>query len=129
MKENRSSNYREKYISHHPPRDGGYMCVYCGRWVTVTQMEVDHVFPVARTQNRLLKRMLLKGSVNDLSNLTSACKRCNRKKGHKMGLWYLRGRYWHVFLHIYMIGLLLFRLSMFFALWDVFAWVLPTISQ
>lgn len=120
MKDRRSTNYREKYIAHYPPRCGKYMCVYCGRWVSESKMEVDHVFPIAKTDALWLKRILLRGNPNDLSNLVAACRRCNRRKGKKLGLWYIRGKFWHLTLHIYMLTLLYFRLSIFFALWEIY---------
>ena len=47
-----------------------YVCRYCG--ATKQQMECDHVIPISR------------GGNNSLSNLTTACPTCNRKKGNKI---------------------------------------------
>lgn len=48
----------------------GYACCYCG--ATASPLECDHITPVSR------------GGTNDLENLTTACKPCNRSKGAKM---------------------------------------------
>ncbi len=47
----------------------GYKCAYCG--ITGGKLEVDHVVPIS------------KGGSNDLSNLTTACQKCNRQKKDK----------------------------------------------
>lgn len=49
-----------------------FRCVYCGRKRTPPRLEVDHKVPVFR------------GGTDDPSNLATACKSCNRKKGHDM---------------------------------------------
>lgn len=47
----------------------GRRCTYCG--VADAAMECDHVYPLAL------------GGSNDLENLTTACRACNRSKGSK----------------------------------------------
>lgn len=47
-----------------------FRCQYCGKKRTVSCLEVDHRIPVFR------------GGTDDPSNLATACKSCNRKKGH-----------------------------------------------
>lgn len=46
-----------------------YTCQYCG--VTNARLECDHIIPVSR------------GGSNELSNLTTACKKCNQSKHNK----------------------------------------------
>jgi hypothetical protein len=46
-----------------------YVCQYCGR--TGGQLEVDHINPVSN------------GGTNQLDNLATACRRCNRQKRNK----------------------------------------------
>jgi hypothetical protein len=43
-----------------------YTCKYCGQ--IGGRLEVDHVIPIS------------KGGTNDLSNLTTSCRKCNRQK-------------------------------------------------
>ena len=45
-----------------------YTCQYCGRKAPEVELEVDHRIPVA------------KGGSNNLSNLVTACRDCNRGK-------------------------------------------------
>ena len=47
----------------------GYTCQYCGDAPGRSQLTVDHVLPRSR------------GGSHDWSNLATACKRCNQKKG------------------------------------------------
>ena len=58
-------------------------------------MEVDHLIPVARAKKGGFARQMLKeegiANVNDVRNLVPSCRRCNRRKGTKMGVWYIRG--------------------------------------
>lgn len=46
---------------------GGH-CAYCGKEITVKDMQVDHIYP---------KRL---GGPDDLENLNPACRRCNHYK-------------------------------------------------
>ncbi len=96
---NRSSSYRTEFINKHPGFRGWYMCVYCGRVMRKKKMQVDHIIPVhlVRT-SRFYRRLLGKDrGVNDDHNLVPACGRCNKRKGHKGGLWAIKGKtgkYW-----------------------------------
>lgn len=45
-----------------------YRCVECGATNKETTLEIDHIIPVA------------KGGTNDISNLQTLCKECNRAK-------------------------------------------------
>lgn len=51
-------------------RRDGFKCRYCGEANTL--LECDHVVPVSR------------GGSNELENLVTACKPCNRSKGAKL---------------------------------------------
>jgi 5-methylcytosine-specific restriction endonuclease McrA len=46
-----------------------YICQYCGETPGQHHLTVDHVMPRSR------------GGIHDWSNLVTACKRCNQKKG------------------------------------------------
>lgn len=48
-----------------------FRCQYCGRGVDETILEVDHIQPVAE------------GGTNDLINLITSCRDCNRGKGKR----------------------------------------------
>ncbi|MDI9413362.1 MAG: HNH endonuclease [Bacillota bacterium] len=48
-----------------------FMCQYCGRSAPEIVLEVDHIKPVS------------KGGTNDILNLITSCKDCNRGKGAK----------------------------------------------
>lgn len=46
----------------------GFTCQYCGRTGQERELEIDHIVPVS------------KGGTNDIGNLQTACKECNRGK-------------------------------------------------
>ncbi len=73
-----------------------YRCVYCGRFVPQCDIEVDHLYPVSKVASSEKLQNILKKKhcrdVNDYRNLVPACRKCNRKKGAKMGLWIFRGK-------------------------------------
>ena len=48
-----------------------FMCTYCGAPGTEAELEVDHIIAVAN------------GGSHHISNLTTACRKCNQKKGKK----------------------------------------------
>ena len=48
-----------------------FTCQYCGRSAPEVVLEVDHIVPVS------------KGGTNDLFNLVTSCKECNRGKSNK----------------------------------------------
>lgn len=50
----------------------GWVCTYCGTHLDNTNATVDHI-----TSRKV------GGAVFDSDNLTSACKSCNSKKGHR----------------------------------------------
>lgn len=93
----RSRDYRKTFFSHNKPVFGRYyFCAYCGMPVTAKELEVDHLYPVAKVRGSaaLQKKLKLMGavSVNSLCNLVPACHRCNKKKSAHMGAWILLGR-------------------------------------
>ncbi len=49
----------------------GFKCIYCGRKAPDVELEVDHKIPVA------------KGGTDDITNLVTSCKECNRGKSAK----------------------------------------------
>lgn len=97
----RSETYRRDFIQHNPPRNGRYICVYCGRRVKKDNMQVDHVIAVKRAEKNPLYRFCIHKDINELSNLVPSCAKCNRRKSDKGGLWILRGKFWKVFLPIH----------------------------
>ena len=48
-----------------------FRCQYCGRGIDETILEVDHITPVAE------------GGTNDIINLITSCRDCNRGKGKR----------------------------------------------
>ena len=90
---NRSSNYRQAFFSKNKARR--YHCAYCGRRLKEEDVEVDHLIPVGAVKNKFLPRILLRLSgvsdVNDEKNLVASCRKCNRKKSDKLGVWLFRG--------------------------------------
>lgn len=50
----------------------GFMCVYCGAKMGDTMLTMDHFEPLEL------------GGKNDSSNLVSACRSCNKKKGNQV---------------------------------------------
>lgn len=111
----RSSNYREQFFGQYK---GELRCRYCNRKLSKKTTEVDHLVPVARVKRNGYSRWLLKRkrikNINDIRNLVPSCRRCNRRKGTRMGLWYWRGilgkykAYWVV---VHIAALLLLFLS------------------
>lgn len=109
----RSEGYRAEFLKHNKGLFGSiYICVYCGKPITAKNMQVDHHIAI----NYVRKNPLLKlyfGIANTISNffgsivhgkswkrnkgvnvsynLVPACKRCNRLKSDKGGLWIVRG--------------------------------------
>ena len=63
--------YREDFFNNTPSFNGMYQCVRCGGWFYKSDIDVDH---------RISKR---NGGTDDLWNLQSMCKHCNRSKGGK----------------------------------------------
>ena len=59
---------------------GGH-CAYCGKEITIKQMQVDHIEPHWHTlsEQQAKKSGIDKGSHN-ISNLNPSCARCNKWK-------------------------------------------------
>ena len=49
-----------------------FICQYCGNRFTVDKLTIDHLIPIAF------------GGTNVMTNLLTACTKCNRKKGSKI---------------------------------------------
>ena len=93
----RSADYRRRFFRANPPHIMDmYFCAYCGRLKRRRYITVDHLYPVGRASRSIqLQRKLRKmgiRNINSVRNLVPACKRCNSRKGKKMGLWIIRGR-------------------------------------
>lgn len=106
----RSSDYRTQFFKHNKgyKHDGKtYHCAYCGKKIKKDELEVDHVVAIDAVKNHILARLFifLLGihNINDTKNLVASCKKCNRKKSNKQGLWVLRGYlgrhiwFWRIF--------------------------------
>jgi 5-methylcytosine-specific restriction endonuclease McrA len=89
----RSNKYRKTFFDEN---DGPHRCAYCGRRLRrADDIEVDHLIPVSRAKSSFTVRTWLQIcgilDVNDPKNLVASCRKCNRKKSDKMGLWVVRG--------------------------------------
>jgi 5-methylcytosine-specific restriction endonuclease McrA len=60
----------------------GGNCAYCGKQITLREMQIDHLVPVRRGDSDadLAKRGVSRGT-DDYSNLMPACRSCNFRKG------------------------------------------------
>ena len=56
------------YLRHEVFKRDNYKCVECGATNKETTLEIDHIIPVA------------KGGTNDINNLQTLCRECNRAK-------------------------------------------------
>jgi 5-methylcytosine-specific restriction endonuclease McrA len=88
----RSTDYRKTYFKANKPAvEARYRCAYCGRWLKYKDTTVDHIFPVNRMMySQAVRDRAKKHGITDTNcsaNLVCACRRCNSKKGTKMGLW------------------------------------------
>ena len=56
-------------------------CAYCGNFISIKQMQVDHIIPLFRndTEEQVNKFGRNKGT-NDINNLNPSCRRCNKWK-------------------------------------------------
>ena len=117
----RSTGYRKAFFENNEPfiKDR-YFCAYCGRLIHKNRVTVDHLYPVgeAKRSIKLQQRLKRKGfdNINDIKNLVPACKRCNSRKGKKMGIWILKGivgRYPCIWIarHFIRIALLIFLVN------------------
>jgi len=71
MKINRQEVYN-KCLGH---------CAYCGKEITIKEMQVDHIQPHwhTLTEQQAIKAKVTKGS-HDIDNLNPSCSRCNKWK-------------------------------------------------
>lgn len=117
----RGKTYRKDYFQVHKPLwKDRYHCAYCGRILPKNQLAIDHIIPVQKAKTSRfwqgILRLFFKDGVNDHRNLTTACKRCNSRKGAKTSFWVLRGMigksfFFWVFLKLMaMVGILSFLL-------------------
>lgn len=56
-------------------------CAYCGKEITIKEMQVDHIEPHwhTLTEQQAIKAKITKGS-HDIENLNPSCSRCNKWK-------------------------------------------------
>ena len=91
----RSRNYRNEFFAKNKTVSGRYRCAYCGRKLEREKITIDHIFPVHCMEEypAVRKRAALFGirGSNDLKNLVPACRRCNLRKGTRMGWWIIKG--------------------------------------
>lgn len=89
----RDSHYRKEFLQ--TKKHEWTICAYCGLPKRTKNITVDHIIPVDKVKKSQYAKWLLKifhiDNVNDKKNLAGACRKCNSKKGTKMGLWVLRG--------------------------------------
>ena len=56
-------------------------CAYCGKEITIKQMQVDHKEPIFRDYtDKVLKSINRDRGTDDMDNLLPSCARCNRWK-------------------------------------------------
>lgn len=119
----RSNDYRKAFLEGNKGIHRHYFCAYCGTILNENSLTVDHIIPIDRTsKSRFLKWILRKFNIediNDIKNLTPSCRRCNSRKGSKVGLsWIVRGlmgRYvftW-ILVWLFLLGVLMYLLINF----------------
>lgn len=88
----RDNKYRKTFFENNR---GPYHCAYCGKKLKASQLEVDHLIPVAKAKTSLGVRTWLQicgiRNVNDPKNLVASCEKCNKKKSDNMGVWVIKG--------------------------------------
>lgn len=60
-------------------------CAYCGKFLEINQMQVDHIIPYYHSLTNINHRIkILNGKIgtNDVDNLNPSCARCNRWKSN-----------------------------------------------
>lgn len=93
----RSTNYRKAFFKEHKGFfHKWYICSYCYKRILREEIvEVDHIIPVNAVKNSMILKLMFALShrtVNDVSNLTCSCRKCNRSKSDKSSQsYYFRG--------------------------------------
>lgn len=91
----RSNDYRKIFFENQNYKRKYTLCAYCGLPVKIEKLTVDHIIPVIKAKKTHAGRNAMKlwgiTDINELKNLCGACKKCNSKKGSKMGFWIIRG--------------------------------------
>lgn len=65
---------RNEFLQRNPSNHEGYwVCHYCGKWLTIEQLTVDHKDARSRRPDKR----------TDQSNLVACCKKCNGDKGSR----------------------------------------------
>lgn len=75
--ERKKFNYRKYYLKHSPSICGLYTCSICGRLIKETEMQVDHIIPLAC------------GGKNTWINTVATCSYCNNMKSDSLNLVFL----------------------------------------
>jgi len=57
-------------VKKHVFQRNNYQCQSCGKTKQETALEIDHIIPIAS------------GGSNDISNLQTLCRTCNKRKKH-----------------------------------------------
>lgn len=123
----RSTDYRKTFFENNEPIVAAkYRCAYCGKKLLFKDTTVDHIFPVNQLSysEKIRKRAAFLGitGANEEKNLVAACKRCNQRKGVKMGMWVIRGflgkneMLWKLRIairHMLVFGMILYTLAFF----------------
>lgn len=94
----RSDDYRDTYFKNNRPVvEAKYRCAYCGKMIAYRDTTIDHIFPINKlSYNESVRRRAARWGItgaNEETNLVTACRSCNSRKGTKMGLWIYRGFY------------------------------------
>lgn len=94
----RSSDYRKRFFKEKRGiKNKYYFCPYCGKLLrNKAKIEVDHIISIKYAKRSVLAKKIFKKSkdgVNSIKNLTASCRRCNRRKGAKGGIWIVLGLY------------------------------------
>jgi len=124
----RGADYRYRYFKANKGLFGFlYFCPYCGKFLwNKKKIEIDHIHAIKKVQyNRRLRKRYYRSDhgVNDLSNLTASCSRCNRQKGRKGGIWVFYGHFGKYFMPIIR---KIMQLGVIFLFWF---FVLPLIPE
>ena len=101
----RSRDARKNFLAKKKGLFGSkiFVCVYCGKLVRQSNMEVDHCIPVHSAKTNPFVRFYIRfiglfqnkedrnQGINGVWNLVPACSKCNGAKSDKTGAWVIRG--------------------------------------